>query len=212
MARTPRHLLQLRPLAAALLGAALLSGCTGDDPAAPNAVASETQVSAPVPESPSAEPSPSPSPSETGPAKPERPAAMDHKDADGAAAAVKYILGLEQQMMMTGDTEEWEAHSHRSCGFCASRLEQARTIAERGDIYTGGEVKATIETIYERDAITGVWPLDIAIREDSTRITDSSGEVLYESERRIAKHRAEIGIRDGEWVLVGIGQIPEASS
>ncbi|MEG3614992.1 DUF6318 family protein [Isoptericola haloaureus] len=208
MARTPRHHLQLLPLAAAVLGAALLTGCTGDQPA-PEAVASSPPASTPASDPPSAEPSPSPSPSETGPSKPERPAAMDKKDADGAAAAVKYILALEQPMMVTGDTAEWERRSHRSCEYCASRLDQAQTIAERGDIFEGGDVSVTVDTVYQRDAVTGIWPVDITGDESPSEILDRAGEVVFTSDGGTGERRVEVALKDGSWVLVELGMIPD---
>jgi len=206
MTRTTRH--HLTSTAILLTSVLLFAGCTDDD-AEPEAPSSELPLPASVTASPSDEPSPTPSPSPSGPEKPERPAAMDKKDGDGAAAAVKYILALEQPMMVTGDSAEWEKRSHRTCDFCAARLDQARTIAERGDAYDGGEVEVSIETVYQRDPITGIWPLDITLREPQTTITDVSGTVVFESEGSTAERRAEIALKDGEWVLVGIGEIPE---
>nr|WP_246246510.1 DUF6318 family protein [Isoptericola sediminis] len=185
----------------------MLTGCTGDEPE-PEAQASEPS-SAPVTTAPSAEPTPSPSPSATGPAKPERPAAMDRKDEKGAAAAVEYILGLEQPMMVSGNTAEWERHSHRSCDYCAARLDQAMTIARRGDVFTGGSQTVEIDTVYQRDEVTGIWPFDVTIQEAATTITDVEGEVLFESDDISGERRIEVGLVDGEWVLVERAEIPK---
>ncbi|MDO8148373.1 DUF6318 family protein [Isoptericola sp. b515] len=206
MARTPRHHSSLRRLVPALVVLGLLAGCTGGDPK-PEAQASEPS-SAPVTTAPSEEPTPSPSPSPTGPTKPERPAAMDKKNAEGAAAAVEYILGLEQPMMVSGDTTAWERHSHRSCDYCESRLDQAQLIAERGDLFEGGGYEVRVDKVFARDVITGIWPMNITVREHATSIAAPSGEVLMDSAATTAERRAEIALRDGTWVLVEIAPIP----
>ncbi|MCK0116821.1 DUF6318 family protein [Isoptericola sp. S6320L] len=218
MMRTTRHdpsvLAPRRPAAAlvAVLATGLLvAGCTGADPE-PTSEASELPLPASVTASPSATASPEPSPEpsdEVAAAGPERPAAMDKKDAEGAAAAAKYILSLEQPMMVTGDTAEWEARSHRSCEYCESRLDQAKTIAKRGDVFTGGDVEVVVDKVYQRDVVTGIWPMDITGHESPTTILDASGDTVFTSEAGVAKRRAELALRDGEWVLVELGQIPE---
>ncbi len=50
---------------------------------------------------------------------------MEREDAEGAAAAAEYFIELYPYVMATGDTEEFEAMSHRACGFCDDALEQA---------------------------------------------------------------------------------------
>lgn len=196
-----------RAAAAALAGVLLLAGCTGGEPEPEE---SELPLPASVTASASPSASVSPEPSEEAEAEgPERPAAMDKKDADGAAAAAEYILSLEKPMMVTGDTAEWEARSHRSCEYCESRLDQAKTIAQRGDVFTGGDVEVVVDKVYQRDVVTGIWPMDITGHESATTILDAKGETVFTSESAVAERRAELALRDGEWVLVELGQIPE---
>ncbi|PRZ07805.1 hypothetical protein BCE75_10417 [Isoptericola sp. CG 20/1183] len=218
MMRTTRHdpsvLAPRRPaaaLVAVLATAVLVAGCTGADPE-PESTASELPLPASVTASPSATVSPEPSPEpsdEVAAAGPERPAVMDKKDAEGAAAAAKYILSLEQPMMVTGDTAEWEARSHRSCEYCESRLDQAKTIAKRGDVFTGGDVEVVVDKVYQRDVVTGIWPMDITLTEAATTITGPDDEVIFEMATTSAERRAELGLRDGEWLLVELAPIPE---
>jgi hypothetical protein len=205
MTRARQHH-RLGPTTALALATTLaLGACTSDDPPP-----SQTQSPAPVAESPTPEasPTPSPSPSPSGPVAPERPAAMDRDDADGAAAAAEYILTLEQPMMVTGDTREWKARSHRTCEYCKSRLEQATTIAERGDTFAGGEVSIKVETVYQRDPVTGIWPIDVTIHEAAATITADDGQTVFESDADSGARRIEMGQVDGEWVLVERAQIP----
>ncbi|MDO8144529.1 DUF6318 family protein [Isoptericola sp. 178] len=204
MARTPRHRSPLRRLVPALVVLGLLAGCTGGDPE-PEAQASEP-ASAPATTAPSEEPTPSPSPSPTGPTKPERPAAMDRKDEKGAAAAAAHFLELRAPMMATGETRAWEAMSHRACDFCESGFEQARKIAARGDAYTGGEASIEILETYGHDSLTGIFPVDLRLTEEPSSITDKSGAVLFSTKRTVTELRIEVGTRDGEWVIVGVGE------
>ncbi len=195
--------LRRRPIAAAALAlSGLAAGCSGAEDPEP-----ATPEPTPVTSAPSASPSPSPSAEDVD--KPERPAAMDQHDADGAAAALEYFLALDLYAMRTGDVSDLEAMSHDSCEYCESRIEQAETIAERDDVFVGGSTTFTILTSYQQDAATGLWPLDVEIREDSATITDSAGEEVYESEDGVAQRRVEMGIVDGDWVVVEIGPIPE---
>src|SRR5690606_9720977 len=83
-------------LGAAALVALLLAGCTTSEPAPtePGTTAEATS-------------SPAPSPVESSPAPvviaPERPAEMDDDGYQGAEAAAKYFLSLDDHMMKTGD-------------------------------------------------------------------------------------------------------------
>lgn len=114
--------LHRRPIAAAALAlSGLVAGCSGAEDPEP-----ATPEPTPVTSAPSA--SPSPSPSAEGVDKPERPAAMDQHDADGAAAAAEYFIELYDYVMRTGDTSEWEAMSHGTCGFCSDAISQANRL------------------------------------------------------------------------------------
>jgi hypothetical protein len=112
--------------------------------------------------------------------------------------------------MRTGDASALEVMSHDSCEYCTSRIEQARKIAERGDVYVGGAATASVLEQYQQDAATGIWPLDVEIREEAARITDSAGEEVFASGAGVAQRRAEMGVVDGDWVVVEIGPIPES--
>jgi hypothetical protein len=176
----------------------VLSACTGSPP--------DPEVSA----SPSNDPAPavSASPSPEAPAKPERPEAMKRKDAEGAAAAAEYFIELYPYVMSTGDTEEFEAMSHRACGFCADALEQAERIDESGWVYAGGESDLAVTQVYERDGLTGIFPLDVEVTQRSSQIVGSDGEELYTVETKVFERRVEIGLRGGQWVVVTVAPLP----
>ncbi|MCF4120401.1 DUF6318 family protein [Antribacter sp. KLBMP9083] len=163
--------------------------------------------SGPTPEPTPTVASPSPSASEPEVVKPERPEAMDRDDAEGAAAAAIYFLSLRSYMMVSGDTAEWEAMSHESCGFCSGDLEQARQIHERGDSFSGGRILATVVEVYARDSLTGVTPLDVEMDESVTSIVDHSGQEIFRSDRSVEVNRVEMGQIDGEWVVVEVASL-----
>ncbi|MFE7505112.1 DUF6318 family protein [Promicromonospora sp. NPDC057488] len=175
-----------------------LSACTGS-PGEPEASASSVEDPTPVV---------SASPSPTVPAKPERPEAMNRKDAKGAAAAAEYFIELYPYVMATGDVEEFEAMSHRACGFCEDALEQAEKLRSRNEAWTGGEIKSVLRETYERDEITGLYPLDFEVEQAAARITDSRGATVFEGEDERATYRVELGLRDGDWVVAEIASRP----
>lgn len=176
-----------------------LSACTGPPP--------DPEAS----RSPSSDPTPaaSASPSPEKPAKPERPEAMKRKDAEGAAAAAEYFIELYPYVMSTGDTEEFEAMSHRACGFCADALEDIAQFQTSGQSYVGGGASGTVLTIYERDDLTGIYPLDLSIEQASSRVIDSTGTEISSASESASEVRVEVGRRDGRWVVVEVASAPE---
>lgn len=182
----------------ALVGPVLM-GCT-DSAAEPDDGASSPRVSA--------ETSASPSPS--APAKPERPEAMNRDDAEGAAAAAEYFIELYPYVMATGDTEEFEAMSHRACGFCSQALEDVSRAQAQDRAYEGGEIAMTLVEQYERDEVTGIYPLDVEVTQQASRTTAADGSVVSSAEESVSEHRVEMGRRNGRWVVVAIA--PRAES
>jgi hypothetical protein len=190
----------------------LLAGCTSPDepgetgPSATSAAESSTE--------PSASPSPSPSPSqepEPVVVAPQRPAAMDDDGYQGAAAAAEYFLELDDYIMKTNDTAEWEAMSHEKCTTCAARLHQAQNIAKNADVFEGGKVSTRILHSYEQDGPTGIWPIDVEISVAPVSITDSAGKVLYSAKKSVAKERIEVVREDDRWIIVNIADVEETA-
>jgi len=198
MTRTRAILAATSIATAAALALAACDG--GDTPASPS----------PEPSASSAAPSASPSPSATSVVvPPERPKAMDDDGPAGAEAAAVYFLELDDYIMKTGDTAEWEAMSHKSCKHCAARLDQARQISEQGDVFTGGERTASVLHTYEQDAATGIWPLDVHVEEKASRITDASGDVLLDNKAQAKNLRVELARKGDKWTVIGVAGIPE---
>lgn len=175
-----------------------LSACTGSMP--------DPEVTG----TPTGDPTPtaSASPSPSVPAEPERPAAMSREDAEGAAAAAEYFIELYPYVMATGDTEEFEAMSHRACGFCDDALEQAEKIRLRNETWTGGEIRSALLETYKRDELTGIYPIDFEVEQDAAQIVDSEGAVVFEGENERATYRVEMGWKRSAWVVVEIAPGP----
>ncbi len=191
-------------LAATSIAAAavlLVAGCDDDPPATPSPE--------PTAAGSSAEPSESPSPTSTAVVvAPERPKEMDDDGAEGAEAAAVYFLELDDDIMKTGDTTEWEAMSLEGCDRCSARLEQAQGIARRSETWNGGEIQARVLHTYEQDPATGVWPIDVEVRVAPVEVTDKDGKVVFAEDANVAESRIEMTRQDGRWVVVGVGDIP----
>jgi len=134
---------------------------------------------------------------------------MDDDGPAGAEAAAVYFLQLDDYIMKSGDTTTYKAMSHDDCARCTARLDQAQEIADRGDRWTGGDVRASILRTYEQDAATGIWPIDVSVRIDPVVVTDSDGEEVFTDKEAQTKSRIEIARQDDGWVVIGIGDIPE---
>ncbi|MGF0115015.1 DUF6318 family protein [Promicromonospora sp. Marseille-Q5078] len=194
MTRT-RAILAATSIAAA--AALLAAGCDDAAPATPSPEPTATSASTDA--------SASPSPSSTAVVvAPERPKEMDDDGPAGAEAAAVYFLELDDYIMKTNDTAEWEAMSGKACGFCDDRLDQARTIADRGDVFEGGSTTVKILHTYEQDAATGIWPIDVETSEKPWTITDSNGEEIASQAAVVAKSRVEVAQKSGDWVIVGV--------
>lgn len=176
-----------------------LSACTGPPP--------DPEAS----RSPSSDPTPaaSASPPPEKPAKPERPEAMKRKDAEGAAAAAEYFIELYPYVMSTGDTEEFEAMSHRACGFCAQALKDAGRIQDRDQTFRGGGIEVKILDRFRRDDLTGIYPLDVEVKQEASETLDVDGSLVSSAEAQVSDHRVEIGRKGDLWVIVAIAPRPK---
>ncbi|MEU4385984.1 DUF6318 family protein [Promicromonospora sp. NPDC023805] len=186
----------------ALAAGLALSACTG---AAPDPEVATSPTGDPTP---TASASPSPSPSV--PTKPERPKAMEREDAKGAAAAAEYFIELYPYVMATGDTEEFEAMSHRACGFCEQALRDTGRIQARDQGFVGGTTEVKVLDQYVRDDLTGIYPLDVEVSQDASTTLDPAGSVVASAESQTSVHRIEMGRKDDRWVVVAIAPRPES--
>jgi hypothetical protein len=132
---------------------------------------------------------------------------MDDDGPAGAEAAAVYFLELDSYMQATGDTSEWEAMSHRSCEYCAARLDQAEDIATAGYSWEGGETSARVLHTFAQDAPTGIWPIDVRVADKAAKVTDRRGNEVFSSTGATYERHIEIGRRDGAWVVIGVAKV-----
>lgn len=175
-----------------------LTACTGSSP------------DPDVAESPSGESSPtaSASPSPSVATKPERPKAMERDDAEGAAAAAEYFIELYPYVMATGDTEEFEAMSHRACGFCDQALRDAARMQARDQSFQGGTTDVNVLDSYLRDDLTGIYPLDVEVQQEASKTVDAAGAEVASAQPQTSDHRVELGRKNNRWVVVAIAPRP----
>lgn len=183
----------------------VVTGCTGGGDPGPS-----PSVDEPVVPTPSE--SPEPSPTETGPVKPERPAAMERDGAEGAAAAAEYFLELYPYVMATGDTTEWEAMSHAECGYCFGSLENAHWLVETRSAFTGGTTTTELLHSYSRDEGTGIYPVDLRSTQEAILVVDEAGEIVEQVDKDVLDARVEVGRNAGAWVIIEVVPLSEVGA
>jgi hypothetical protein len=134
---------------------------------------------------------------------------MEKQDAEGAAAAAEYFIEMYDYVMKTGDSAEWDAMSHETCGSCEEMIQQAVEIRATKATVEGGETTASVTQRYERDSVTGIFPLDVSVDQAPMRITSPDGSVLLDTQQTTTNRRVEAGLVDGQWVIVEIAPLPE---
>jgi hypothetical protein len=133
---------------------------------------------------------------------------MKRKDAKGAAAAAEYFIELYPYVMATGDTEEFEAMSHRACDYCTGTLENADWLQETGGSFEGGLTDAVLAKTYQRDELTGITPFDFVTSQGEIWIRDEKRNQIDHVSTVEFEARVEVGRRDGAWVIVEVAPDP----
>ncbi|WP_256380377.1 DUF6318 family protein [Cellulosimicrobium sp. 72-3] len=177
----------------------LVAGCTGGGEPAPS-----------PPVETSAEPSvteaPEPEPTTTGPPKPERPAAMDRDDAEGAAAAAEYFLELYPYVMSTGDTAEWDAMTWaETCDFCTSVSSEARSIRDKGDAFSGAEITLSNANVGAFDDLIGGYPILFDFDQSPHRRVAPDGNVVSDDDGESGQLQIDMLEKDGNWLVLAVG-------
>jgi hypothetical protein len=183
---------------ASLVALAGLAGCTGNADAGPSPT---TTVAG--------EPTASTSP-DVVVEKPERPAAMDRDDAEGAAAAAEYFIELYPYVMATGDTDEFEAMSHEACGFCSDVLNSASANEAASYTYIGGDVTVDVQEVLEQDALTGIIPINVRVEQAESSTLDEFGDKIASASAELNESRVEVADSGDGWVIVEIAPQPES--
>lgn len=196
-----------RAAALMVMGALLLTGCTGGGP---------TETPPPIPPytPPAASrPTPTPTPSEA-PAPetvpPERPAAVDEQSVEGAEATARYFLALYPYTYATGDLTEWQRLSHPDCNFCASVADEVRAETAQGRVSRGGlitVIELTTEAIDDGFvAITG------RVAQQAATVTDADGKVVKESKAEDLSVAIAVEQTGGSWAFRALEVLDEEPS
>jgi hypothetical protein len=181
----------------------VVAGCTGGGDPGPS-----PSVEEPVVPSPSE--TPEPTPTESGPVKPERPAAMERDDAEGAAAAAEYFLELYPYVMATGDTTEWDAMTWaETCGFCTGVKSDATEIAEAGDRFSGGGLTLSNGDVGEFDDLVGGFPILYDYTQDPHVRARADGTVESEDDGSSGRFQIDVLKRDDQWLVLAVGTVDE---
>ncbi len=120
--------------------------------------------------------SPTPAPSSSAP--PERPAAMERRDVEGAIAAAQYFLELYPYVYNTGDLTEWRAMSHPDCVFCASVVKNVEELHAAGGYETGGGFQFESVSAQEPLPDNEFFGVDLAAIQAPGSRHDSAGRVV----------------------------------
>lgn len=176
----------------------VVAGCTGGgDPG------TSPSVEEPVVPAPSE--TPEPTPTETGPVKPERPAAMDRDDGEGAAAAAEYFFELLPYVVATGDTAEWDAMTWAdSCEFCLSIRTKAVDGLQSGDTSSGAEVVLSNPDVGEFDDFGGGFPVLFDFEQSPYTRVASDGSVVAEDNGGSGRIQVDMHHGDTGWVVLGV--------
>jgi hypothetical protein len=179
----------------------VVAGCTGGGEPVPSPSAEESVEPSPTE-------TPEPEPTETGPVKPERPAAMDRTDGEGAAAAAEYFLDLYPYVMATGDTTEWDAMTwDETCGFCTGVRADAVEVATNGEAFTGGELTLTNGDIGELDTFVNAYPILYDYAQAPHLRLAADGTVVSEGDGSSGRFQIDMSNNGGNWTVLAVGTV-----
>ncbi|WP_407341846.1 DUF6318 family protein [Pengzhenrongella phosphoraccumulans] len=159
----------IRATTLALAAALTLAGCTATAAPAPSAPGTPGIVH---PAGPTTTPSPTPTPI----APPQRPAAMDRDDAEGAIAAATYFISLYSYAYATGDLDELQAMSDPACVFCSGLTSDVQGAAASEARLVGGELTITSSAVTPGVA-PNVFRVDLTVTQAPFQEINSSGTV-----------------------------------
>jgi hypothetical protein len=121
-------------------------------------------------------PSTTPSTTRTVPA-PERPAAMDRADADGAIAAATYFISLYPYAYATGDLAAWTAMSDPACAFCRSVVGHVTEMRSLGHTSQGPSI--SVSSVQNGPtANPGSFAIEMHVKQGPSIERDAAGAVV----------------------------------
>ncbi len=176
----------------------VVAGCTGGDEPDPTPSVEETVEPSPTE-------TPDPEPTETGPVKPERPAAMDRDDGEGAAAAAEYFLSLYDNVLASGDSVEWEAMTWaETCSFCTAVRDRALDVHSSGDTFTGSEITVSNPDIGEYDDFVGGYPILFDFEQTPHQRIAPDGSVVSEDQGAQGALQVDMKHLEDGWIVLAV--------
>lgn len=157
----------------AVLGVALVAGCTGSG-------SEPAESTAP----PVVEVTQTPTPTPTPVVKPEPPDAMSEPTTEGAIAAATYFLQLYDYAFSARDAESLLRMSAESCEFCSYVDESVAALVESGHTSVGPPVRvlSAVSTEIRPDE----WfSARLQVEQDSTKEFAADGTLVSESEANV---------------------------
>jgi hypothetical protein len=194
-----------RVAVAAALALGLLGGCSfgGTEPSATSISARPTGLTA----SPTPTPAATPGPTTT--TKPERPAALDTVNLDGAIATAEYFLSLYPYVYNTGDLTDWKALTHPDCVFCASVVANVEKMHALGHHQVGADMAVTSAVGVEVTA--GSWfSVDIDAVQAPWVELESTGGVVDQKSSEVTFVIHVIVVREGDTWSIRAGEVDVA--
>lgn len=182
-----------RRVVPALLGLALVGGCTGvgADPA--------ESTGPPV-----VEVTTTPTPTPTPVVKPEPPEAMSEPTTDGAIAAATYFLALSDYAFASGDSEPLLAMSAEGCTYCAYVDEQVESMV--AGKYTSEADPLEVLTATSTEIRPDEWfSALLRVEQDFTRARDTTGAVVDETGKSVVDFLFAISWLGDEWRVEQVG-------
>ena len=191
-------------LSAGLLGALLLSGCTGEitEPSSPTTsmtpTAPETSESS-SPDSLNVEPSTSTD--EPRLEMPKRPIGIDNMDAEAAILTAEYFLDVYNYSMQTGSTDALQDLSTAGCSFCEDTIRETKALLQDDQRVLGGDVSRSEGRINPDHIHDSTIDVFIDVTQTSGSVTDESGTVVsrIEEDKYLSKVRVEL--IDKAWLV-----------
>ncbi|WP_146192430.1 DUF6318 family protein [Cellulomonas sp. WB94] len=181
---------------AAVLALGLLGGCSsgGSAPVATSTSSVPTVVASTTPTA-AATPSPTATP------KPERPAAMDTVNVDGAIATATYFLELYPYALNTGDISDWNSLSHPECIFCAGLADEVERQVGLSEHQEG--LATSIASATGIEVTRGAFfDVDLELTQGPWQVVDKAGTVVEESLPTKVAHIHMNVVRDsGRWLV-----------
>ena len=109
------------------------------------------------------------------PELPERPAAMDNYDEEGAKATAEYFLRLSLYGVATDNWDEYNALCQPTCGFCNSYRDKNHEDYINISSTTMPEMKVQSACAWQLDDAPEQWLVDMLVKRYPSKTTDKDG-------------------------------------